>query len=208
MKEPRHQCLIYSGAPSRHLRAIAEITQLKLSQNYRCFYLNSPQMVAGMRCYLAAAGVDVTREIEKGSVILSSDRAYLDDGRFNVDWMIQGLDDSANRALSDGYRGLWATGDMTWEFGPRADFEKLLEYEWRLERLFRKCDHLSGICQYQTDTLPSEATGPALLTHSSLFVNETLSRINPHYINTGSLAKLEQAPAPSMANLSELSSLL
>ena len=182
MKEQRHQCLIYSGAPSRHLRAIAEIAQQKLSQNHRCFYLNSPPMVAGMRCYLAAAGVDVTREIEKGCVILSSDRGYLDEGKFNVDWMILSLEDSANRAVSDGYQGLWATGDMTWEFGPRADFEKLLEYEWRLERLFRKCDHLSGICQYHTDTLPNEATGPALLTHSSLFVNESLSRINPHYI--------------------------
>ena len=34
------------------------------------------------------------------------------------------------RALDDGYSGLWATGDMSWEFGPAKDFSMLLEYEW------------------------------------------------------------------------------
>jgi hypothetical protein len=42
---PRHQCLIYEGAPSKHLPALAAIIHDKLQQNHRCLYLNSPTMV-------------------------------------------------------------------------------------------------------------------------------------------------------------------
>jgi len=56
---PRHQCLIYKGSPSLQLSAIAALVRQKVNENYRCLYLNSPVMVAGMRCYLAAAGIDV-----------------------------------------------------------------------------------------------------------------------------------------------------
>src|ERR1700691_4996657 len=135
---PRHQCLIYEGAPSRHLPAVAAVTRDKLQQNYRCLYLNSPPMVAGMGSYLAAAGVDIAREVGRGSLVLTSEQGHLAKGRFDVEQMVQTLEGAIHRALRDGYVGLWATGDMTWEMGPEKDFSKLVEYEWRLEKLFAK----------------------------------------------------------------------
>jgi hypothetical protein len=183
---PRHQCLIYQGSPSLQLSAVAALLRQKLNDNYRCLYLNSPVMVAGMRCYLAAAGIDVTREIERASLVLSSDQGHLVGGHFDVDRMMGTLEDALNQALKDGYNGLWATGDMTWELGPREDFSKLLEYEWRLEELFRKNPALGGICQYHADTLPDQVLRQGLLSHPSIFVNETLSQINPHYLHANS----------------------
>ena len=179
---PRHQCLIYEGAPSRRLATLAAIVRQKLQQNLRCLYLNSEPMVAGMRSYLAAAGVDVAKEIAENNLVLTSDRSYLIDGtEFDPQSMIQGLEDALEKALTDGYAGLWATGDMTWEFGPTKDFSKLVEYEWRLEELFRKHPQLGGICQYHSDTLPREVLQKGLMVHRGLFINETLSLINPHY---------------------------
>jgi hypothetical protein len=78
---PRHQCLIYEGAPSRHLPALAAVMLQKLQQDYRCLYLNSLPMVAGMRSYLAAAGVDVAHQVGKASLVLSSDQRHLAGGR-------------------------------------------------------------------------------------------------------------------------------
>jgi hypothetical protein len=46
---PRNECLIYDGAPSRHLPSLAAAAKTRLEQGYRCLYLNSPVMVAGMR---------------------------------------------------------------------------------------------------------------------------------------------------------------
>lgn len=106
---PRHRCLIYEGAPSRHLPALATLARQKLNDNYRCLYLNSPVMVAGIRCYLAAADVDVAREVEKASLVLSSDQKHLVKGCFDVDRMMSTLEDALDRALADGFDGLWAT---------------------------------------------------------------------------------------------------
>jgi MEDS: MEthanogen/methylotroph, DcmR Sensory domain len=183
---PRHQCLIYKGSPSLQLAAVAALVRQKMNENYRCLYLNSPVMVAGMRCYLAAAGIDVASELEKASLMLSSDQGHLVEGHFAVDGMMRTLEGAIYQALNDGYKGLWATGDMTWELGPEKDFSKLLEYEWRLEELFRKHPALGGICQYHADTLPDHVLRQGLLSHPSIFVNETLSQINPYYLRADS----------------------
>ena len=178
----RHQCLVYAGSPSQHLRSLAAVMKAKLRANVRCMYLNSPPMVAGIRSYLATEGIDVAADSEAGRLVLSSDRGYLADGIFVPATMLRVLEDTIVQALDDGYAGLWASGDMTWEFGPSADFSRLLEYELGLERLFGKYAELSGICQYHTDLLPHAALLDGLTAHSHLFVNDTLSRINPYYM--------------------------
>ena len=126
-------------------------------------------MVAGLRSYLFAGGVDVPNEVAKGSLVLSSDNGYLQHGNFDVDVMVGMLNASVSDALKAGYQGLWATGDMSWEFGPPKDFSKLLEYEWRLEDLFHTQPALSGLCQYHTDTLPRDIVRQALVAHQAIF---------------------------------------
>jgi len=130
----------------------------------------------------AAAGVDVAREVGKGSLVLSSDQGHLVNGHFDANRMLQSLEDAVHEALRDGYQGLWATGDMTWEFDSEKEFDKLLDYEWKLEDLFRRQPCLSGICQYHIDTLAQDAVRSGLLAHPSIFINETLSRLNPYYL--------------------------
>jgi hypothetical protein len=180
-QSPRHQCLIYEGSPAPHLPALTALIRQKLNENKRCLYLNSVPMVAGARSYLYAAGVDVPKEVTRGRLVLSSDKTHLTNGRFDIDRMLTMLTDAVAQALKDGYHGLWATGDMSWEFGPTKDFSRLMEYEWRLEDLFEKQPALSGICQYHADTLPREVVRYGLMTHQSIFINETLSRLNAYY---------------------------
>ncbi len=177
----RHQCLIYEGAPSRQLPGLAATIRQMSSARYRCLYLNSPVMVAGMASYLAAQGMDVAHEVSKNGLVLSSDRSHLSGGDFDVDEMIGKLEDAVLQALRDGYQGLWATGDMSWEFGSERNLQKLLRYERELEGLFRRQPRLCGICQYHGDLLPHEILGQSLLTHRAIFINETLSRLNPQY---------------------------
>lgn len=184
----RHQCLIYGGPPSRHLPALAELLPQKLHQNFRCLYFNSPPMVAGLQSYLAAAGLDVDAALKKGSLLLSSDQGHLIDGTFHADMMLAGLELSVKEALADGYAGLFAVGDMTWELGLDRDIAKLLQYEWKLEQLFHRCPGLTGICMYHFDTLPRELVQHGTLSHSSIFVNQTLSIINPYHLHTGAPA--------------------
>ena len=179
---PRHQCLIYEASPAPHLSSLAALIRQKLSETTRCLYLNSPPMVAGVRSYLSAVGVDVEQESTTGRLVMSSDQGNLVNGRFDVDRMLAMLDTALNQALSDGYESLWATGDMSWEFGPEKDFSKLLDYEWRLEEYMTTHSALSGICQYHMDMLPRQVVRHGIVSHRSIFVSDTLSRLNPEYL--------------------------
>ncbi|HZZ58779.1 MAG TPA: MEDS domain-containing protein [Opitutaceae bacterium] len=178
---PRHQCLIYDGAPSPHLDSIAQTLIARLDANYRCLYLNSPPMVAGMRSHLAAAGVDLQRQTERGALILSSDQGHLREGKFDVDRMLQMLQAALHRALADGFAGLWASGDMTWELGSESNLAKLHEYERRLDQFIEGNPAMSGICLYHRDTLPPHAVQTALQTHPARHVDASLWQINPQY---------------------------
>ena len=139
-----------------------------------------------MSSYLAAQGVAVALEVSNGSLVLSSDQSQLYGGGLDVKKMIAKLEYAIVQALNDGYAGVWATGDMSWEFGSEKNLPKLLRYERRLEELFRRQPSFYGICQYHSDLLPHEVLRHGLLTHRGLFVNETLSRINPHYVEAES----------------------
>ncbi|MBS1802128.1 MAG: MEDS domain-containing protein [Acidobacteria bacterium] len=188
----RHQCLIYEGAPSRQIPAVASALSEKLKTNHRCLYLNSRPMIAGMKSHLAANGLDVEQEIASGNLVLSSEQTHLvGNWEFDVPGMLGTLERALRHALNDGYQGLWATGDMTWEFGPSKDLTKLLEYEWRLEEFMRQHPEMSGICQYHADTLPREVLQKGLRTHSHLFVNETLTMVNPHFLDRTSHLQTE-----------------
>ncbi|HMV57818.1 MAG: MEDS domain-containing protein [Nitrospira sp.] len=180
---PRHQCLIYKGSPATHFSGLSAVIRQKLTENYRCLYFNTSAMIAAMRPYLLAAGIDIPQEVERGRLVLSSNPTHLTDGHFSIDRMLGMLEEGLNQALQDGHAGFWCTGDMTLEFGPERDFSKLLDYEWRLETFLQSHPALSGICQYHADTLPNEVLRQGLLAHPSLYINETLSRLNPHYVD-------------------------
>ena len=195
--ESRHQCLIYEGAPSQQLPAFAAMIKRKLDEGHRCLYLNSRPMVAGIRSYLAAIGIDVETDLATSRLVLSSESIASANGGFDGDVMLAKLEGALEQALSDGYKGLWASGDMTWEFGSEKNFAKLMEYEYRLEELICRRQELCGICQYHQDTLPREVTRQALLTHRMIFINETLSRANPHYVPSG-LSTEQPATSPGL----------
>jgi signal transduction histidine kinase len=177
----RHKCLIYDGHPSEQLPVVVPLLMDGLRENYRCLYLGSPETIAMVDGSLAGRGVDTHRETARGALVFSSDRSHLADGAFNPGAMIDGLTTLIDDAVRDGFAGLCATGDMRWELGSDQSFERLLEYESRLEQVFRQ-KPLRGICQYHRDTVPAQAVRDALLTHRSTYIGSVLNKDNLFYI--------------------------
>jgi hypothetical protein len=70
---------------------------------------------------------------------------------------------------------------MTWELGSDKNFGKLLEYECGLEGMFRDLPALSGICQYHGTHCPMMRSMWLYRKHRGVYLNETLSRVNPFY---------------------------
>jgi len=177
----RHKCLIYEGDPSGQLPVVLPLLQDGLERNWRCLYLGSPELVRMVDSALTAHGLDTAAAQQRGALLLSSDRSHLKGGRFDPAEMIAGLCVLIDGAVRDGFAGLCATGDMKWEFGDDRNFERLLEYEARLEQVFRE-KPLRGICQYHRDVVPAQAIRDALVTHRSAYVGSLLNRDNLYYI--------------------------
>lgn len=59
-----------------------------------------------------------------------------------------------------------------------------MEYELKLEEMFARRKELCGICQYHQDTIPHEALRQSLPAHPSIAINDTLNRVNPHYLRS------------------------
>ncbi len=197
----RHRCLIYDGSPSAQMPAMAAIITERLSANYRCLYLNSPPMIAGLPAHLRIAGVDPTDAVARGALVLSSDQGHLVDGEFDVERMLVKLSDAVKQALSEGYAGLWASGDMLWEFGSERNLAKLLTYEIGLESLLESQPALCGICQYHRDILPEDGVKIAIYTHQAVYLNESLVRLNSHYRQ---VATLRRSPNAAGAQVDDL----
>jgi MEDS: MEthanogen/methylotroph, DcmR Sensory domain len=196
----RHQCFM-DGSPSRHIPMIAAVIKGRLAQNHRCLYFNNKRMVAGLQSDLAQIGVDVARETANNSLVFTSHTSHLSaDRSFDIDRMIATLEDTLNQTLRDGYAGLWTSGDVAWEFGPKKDFGQLLQYEMQLEDFVCAHAKFSGICLYHAGGLPPDAMQAGHETHPSFFISETQSRLNPAY-----RARHPVGPATSPEDILELS---
>lgn len=177
----RHKCLIYDGDPSEQLPVVVPLLREGLGSNWRCLYLGSPEMVGMVDGALAREGVDTDRERGRAALVFSSDRSHLVRGKFDPNAMIDGLCTTIDQAVKDGFQGLCATGDMRWELGADENFDRLLEYEAQLEKVFRE-KPLWGICQYHRGLVPEQAIGDALVAHQAAYVGTQLNRDNLFYV--------------------------
>lgn len=81
---PRHKCVVYEGSPANYLKPLTGCIRDLLQENWRRLYLNSPAMVAGLRSYVAAEGVNVAGEVSRGALLLSSTQDHIVNGQFNL----------------------------------------------------------------------------------------------------------------------------
>jgi hypothetical protein len=176
-----HECLIYDGAPSEQLPIVIPLLVDGLRTNWRCLYLGDPASLKMIEAALVEQGIDPRRESKRGALVLSSDRSHLTGRPFDPAWMMGELGQSVDRAVADGYEGLCATGDMRWELGDDESFDRLLEYEARLEQFIAE-NPLRGICQYRRDDLPEAAIRDALLTHRGAHIGDVFAGDNFFYL--------------------------
>ena len=54
-----------------------------------------------------------------------------------------------------------------------------------LAGLFQRRPELAGVCQYHAETLPPAIVETAMEVHPALFINETLSLLNPYFVQPG-----------------------
>jgi hypothetical protein len=182
MQPGDHYCGIYRTDEDQRALTI-DFVRDGVNRNEKMFYLVNVQSAEDLRATLKEAGVDADTLIKSGQlVIMTAKEAYLRDGQFDPDRMIQLLKDETEKALAEGYTAMRATGEMNWSLAGEPGSERLVEYESRLNHFFpdSKC---YAVCQYDRRHFDAEMLLDILHTHPKvLFGKEGFDNSQMYYV--------------------------
>ncbi|RLI75576.1 hypothetical protein DRO97_02985, partial [Archaeoglobales archaeon] len=175
----KHLCYTYRNKEEQ-LSIVIPFMIHGLKKNEKCLYIvdenTKEEIIEAFRKF-----IDIDEYIRsKQFVILTKEEAYLKDGYFDPDKMIELLKEAERQAIKEGYAGLRATGEMTWVFTRLPGVEKLIEYEAKLNYFFPK-SRCVAICQYNENKFDAEMLLDVILTHPKLIIYDSLCE-NPYYI--------------------------
>lgn len=159
-----HVCLIYESKEEQ-FAAVVPFMRVGLEKGEKCVYVADDNTTVQVLDAMAKGGIDTDRAIKSGSLtILTKREAYLKQGYFDPDWMIQFLKEAAESAKAEGYSAFRVTGEMTWALEPDPGVERLMEYEEKLNDFFPENDVLA-ICQYNFKRFRHEVIIDAIRAH-------------------------------------------
>jgi signal transduction histidine kinase len=180
LKPQDHLCLIYNS-PEEHLAGAAMFIKCGLENRERCLYVVDDSTSEAVNAVLERSGVSVADARASHSLeIVTKREAYLRDGYFSPERMINFLREQTEKAQRDGFGALRLAAEMTWALGDAAGVDRLLEYEARLNHFFE--DHAClAACQYNRQRFSAETVRGVIHTHPIVAVGHTVAR-NHFYV--------------------------
>jgi PAS domain S-box-containing protein len=180
LKPADHLCCLYE-TEEEHRALLTPYLRQGLELGEKVLYIVDAHTAETVLKYLRDDGVEVEPYIanEQLSILTPSD-AYMQDGIFDPDKMINLLRSETERALAEGYSALRVTGEMTWALRGLPGSERLIEYEAKLNRFLpgSKC---LALCQYDRRRFQPDVLLDVLTTHPIAVVGTEIYD-NPYYI--------------------------
>ncbi|HEX3582655.1 MAG TPA: MEDS domain-containing protein [Thermoanaerobaculia bacterium] len=184
MRPGDHYCGIYRTDEDQR-RLTIDFVRDGVARNEKMFYIVNIQSAEQLCATMRQAGIDVDSLVEKGQlVIVTAKDAYLREGCFDPEKMIQLLREEVRKAEEEGYTALRATGEMTWALAGEPGSERLIEYESLLNHFFpdSKC---YAVCQYDRRRFDAEMLLDILHTHPKvLFGREGYDNSHMYFVPT------------------------
>ena len=159
-----HLCFLYETG-EEHRAVITSFLRLGLERGEKVLYIVDSYTSEVVIGYLRDDGVEAEPYLASGQLsILGVDETNIREGIFDPDEMIALLRSETEKALTEGYRALRITGEMTWVLRDLAGSARLIEYEATLNKFFpeSKC---SAICQYDRRRFDPDVLLDVLATH-------------------------------------------
>jgi len=187
-----HLCVIYDTQEEQFAAALPYL-RTSLERGEKCLYIVDENTAAAVLDALSKGGTDVDRHLRSGALtIANKEETYLEQGRFEPDWMIGFLTEATAEASATRFSGLRTIlGEMTWAPGTSNGTAKLVEYESKLNRFFRDHD-ARGICQYNRTRFSPELLLGIIRTHPLVVYGGIVCK-NPYYIPPDEFLKPNEA---------------
>ncbi len=159
-----HICYMYD-TESEHRAVLTPFLSQGIERGEKIIYAADTHTAEVVLEYLHDAGLDTASFLQSGQLnVVSVDKAYIRDGRFDPDEMIALLRAETERALAEGYTGLRFTGEMTWMVRRYPGSDRAMEYEVGLSAFLAKSKCIE-MCQYDRRHFDPKTLLSVLSTH-------------------------------------------
>ncbi|UCE65423.1 MAG: MEDS domain-containing protein [Candidatus Zixiibacteriota bacterium] len=175
-----HASLFYSSKEER-LPIVSGYMKDGLKLGERCVYIFHENGHDFILERLKVKGVKVDSALKKGDLLLLDKKeAYLRRDFFDPDYTVKKLRQFTDLAISEGYKGLRITSEMSWANGDYPGSEKLMEYEAKLNFIIPR-NKITALCQYDINSFQSGSLIRAIQTHPVVVFNNIPCK-NGYYV--------------------------
>ncbi len=179
LHQGEHLCLIYENT-SEQMAAVVPFLREGLARGELTLYVADREAIADASAALASAGVDVHHEVERGALLLLTEReSYLLSGVFDPEALFQALGKVVEDALKAGFTGLRSAADMSWVLGSDAYLDLLPRSE-AMTNQFLPGKPITFLCQYHRRRFTPATLRQILRSHPVAILGEMVCP-NPFY---------------------------
>jgi hypothetical protein len=148
-----HHVVSIAADANEQLDLVARVFAAGLSSECACLYIADRTAPRAVIAGLQRRGCEVEGRLESGQLTLTTaDDVYLPDGYFDPDRMLARVADAIDDARNAGFRGLCATGELSWLGRRVPGSDRLLEYEFRLNSV-EGLESAAVVCLYEPSSL-------------------------------------------------------
>jgi len=174
-----HICMFYQSDNERHSLIVKFLHAGILGQN-KCYYLLGDHEHIDVISSLKKSGVDISDVVDRGLLnIFQSSTFYHPEGELLPDNIIDRAHASALKDKEQGYSMIRITGELSREYYQKErDYDKLIEYEDKLNGCYFAHQPAVAICQYDLRRFSDNFIDEVLRTHP-FFIYKGEFRRNP-----------------------------
>ena len=178
--EFRHVCAFFSG-PEEEYRLLLPFIREGLQCGDKAIHVVNPHEQDEHLARLDSAGIDHNSAVRSGQLdVLINTEAYLREGKFDQDLMLETFEQLASGNATEGYPRSRIMCRMDWAGGDAAQLEDVIQFESRINDVWNRHDDVV-ICSYNLTKFGGDTLIDILRTHPMVIVGGTLHQ-NPFYM--------------------------
>lgn len=194
LRQARHVCAFFNSEEEEY-RVLLPFVRDGFACGHKAVHLVSADRRRRHVRHLAAAGIDAAEAQRSGQLELRlNTEAYLRDGRFDQDRMLQTFEDIASGSTDAPYPLSRIVCQMEWASRHPSCIHDLIEFEARANDVWRRHDD-AVICVYDLAKFGGDTVMDVMRTHPMVIVGGILQQ-NPFFVPPRAfLQKLRQRRA-------------
>lgn len=178
--ELRHVCAFFSTDEEEY-RVLLPFIKDGLECGDKAVHVVNPHQYDEHFDRLASAGIDATTALDSGQLdVRINTEAYLRDGKFDQDRMLETFEQLASGNSKDGFPLSRIVCRMDWVTGDATRLENVIQFESRVNEVWNRHDD-AVICTYNLTKFSGDAVIDILRTHPMVIVGGILHQ-NPFFV--------------------------